>query len=273
MMRLNLSSQIVLNKVPTAFYKPKTTVEYSEISRKEKIHTEIFASIDKGATYIADAIEAGIKAAQEKGNFYVMALGTGLSLAPVYEELIKRYQQQQLSFRNVVAFNAYEYYPLQKNNSLRCINQLKEQLLNQVDIDEQHIFSLDGTVEQDAVQTCCQLYEQHIKSSGGLDIALVGIGRLGNIAANEPGTSLHSITRLVYMQKITREEMENSGKIKESVPPCALTMGVGSLLSAKTIYLAAWGENKSEIMQKVVENYCCPIKQENSDCTLTRAYA
>lgn len=77
-MRLNLSSQIVLNKVPVEFYKPKTTVEYSEISRMEKIHTDIFASMTEGASHVADKIEAGIKAAQQEGKFYVMALGSVL---------------------------------------------------------------------------------------------------------------------------------------------------------------------------------------------------
>lgn len=77
-MRLNLSSEIVLNKVPLAYYKPKTTVEYSEISRMEKIHTDIFASSMEGAAHIADQVEKEIKAAQHEGRYYVMALGTGL---------------------------------------------------------------------------------------------------------------------------------------------------------------------------------------------------
>ena len=116
-MRLNLSSQIVLNKVPVEFYKPKTTVEYSEISRMEKIHTDIFASMTEGASHVADKIEAGIKAAQQEGKFYVMALGAGSSLYSVYDELVRRYNEKTLSFRNVVVFNAYEYYPLQKDSS------------------------------------------------------------------------------------------------------------------------------------------------------------
>lgn len=253
-MRLNLSSQIVLNKVPIEFYKPKTTVEYSEISRMEKIHTDIFASMNEGAAHVADGIEAGIKAAQHEGKFYVMALGTGSSLTPVYKELIRRYEEKKLSFRNVVVFNSYEYYPLQKESSIRCINQLKERFLDHVDISEQNIFSLDGFVAQNAVQDCCRLYEQRIKTFGGLDVALLGIGRMGNIAANEPGSGIQSVTRLILIGNTSREEMENSGKTKESVPPCSLTMGIATLLSAKAIYLTAWGEEKSEIMQKVVEN-------------------
>jgi glucosamine-6-phosphate deaminase len=126
-MRLNLSSQIVLNKVPVEFYKPKTTVEYSEISRMEKIHTDIFASMAEGASHVADKIEAGIKAAQQEGKFYVMALGAGSSLYSVYDELVRRYNEKTLSFRNVVVFNAYEYYPLQKDSSLRTMQSQREQ--------------------------------------------------------------------------------------------------------------------------------------------------
>ena len=253
-MRLNLSSQIVLNKVPVEFYKPKTTVEYSEISRMEKIHTDIFASMAEGASHVADGIETGIKAAQHDGKFYVMALGTGSSLNAVYDELIRRYENKTLSFRNVVVFNAYEYYPLQKESSVRTINQLKERFLNHVDIAEQNIFTLDGFVAQDAVQDCCRLYEQRIKTFGGLDIALIGIGRSGNIAANEPGSGIQSMTRLILIGNTSREEMENSEQTKETLPPCSLTMGIATLLSAKAIYLTAWGEEKAEIMQKVVEN-------------------
>ena len=253
-MRLNLSSQIVLNKVPVEFYKPKTTVEYSEISRMEKIHTDIFASMAEGASHVADKIEAGIKAAQQEGKFYVMALGAGSSLYSVYDELVRRYNEKTLSFRNVIVFNAYEYYPLQKDSSLRTINQLKDRFLNHVDVTEQNIFTLDGFVAQDAVQDSCRLYEQRIKTFGGLDVALIGIGRSGNIAANEPGSGIQSMTRIILIGNTSREEMENSEQTKETIPPCSLTMGIATLLSAKSIYLTAWGEEKAEIMQKVVEN-------------------
>lgn len=252
-MRLNLSSEIVLNKVPLAYYKPKTTVEYSEISRMEKIHTDIFASSMEGAAHVADQVEKEIKAAQHEGRYYVMALGTGLSLTPIYKELQRRCEAKQLSFRNVVVFNAYEYYPVQKESSLKSINQLKERFLDHVDIDPQNIFTLDGSVAQDAVQDTCHLYEKRIKTFGGLDITLLGIGRMGNIAANEPGSGIQSITRLILIGNTSREEMENSFGTNEQVPPCSLTMGIATLLSAKSVYLTAWGDEKAEIMQKVVE--------------------
>ena len=254
-MRLNLSSQIVLNKVPLEYYKPQTTVGYSEISRMEKIHTDIFASSQEGAKHIADCIGKEILAAQHSGKYYVMALGTGLSLTPVYEELIKKHKEEKLSFHNVVVFNAYEYYPLQKESSIKNINQLRECFLNHIDIEAQNVFTLDGSISQEAVMDSCRLYEQCIKSFGGLDVALLGIGRMGNIASNEPGSGLQSLTRLILIGNTSREEMENSFGTKEQVPPCSLTMGVATLLSAKCVFLTAWGDEKSEIMQKVIEGH------------------
>ena len=119
---------------------------------------------------------------------------------------------------------------MQKDSSIRTINQLKERFLNHVDVEEQNIFTLDGFVAQDAVQDCCRLYEQRIKTFGGLDVALIGIGRSGNIAANEPGSGLQSATRLILIGNTSREEMEISEKTKESIPPCSLTMGIATLL-------------------------------------------
>ena len=134
-----------------------------------------------------------------------MALGTGSSLYSVYDELVRRYNEKTLSFRNVVVFNAYEYYPLQKDSSLRTINQLKDRFLNHVDVAEQNIFTLDGFVARDAVQDSCRLYEQRIKTFGGLDVALIGVGRSGNIAANEPGSGIQSMTRIILIGNTSRE--------------------------------------------------------------------
>jgi glucosamine-6-phosphate deaminase len=252
-MKLNLSSQIVLNKVPSAYYQPKTAVERSEITRFEKISTDIYVSIDEGARHIADSIEAEIKAKQHDGNFCVLGLGTGLSLTPVYKELIRKHEEEHLSFRNVVVFNAYEYFPLTPESHNRSINQLHELLLNHVDIDPQNVFSPDGTISQDAVQDYCRLYEQRIKTFGGIDVMLLGIGRIGNIATNEPGSALTSNSRLMLIDATSRQEMTMSFGTGEPVPPCSITMGMQTILSARKVFLTAWGEEKAEIIQKTVE--------------------
>ena len=134
MVNLNLTSQIVLNKVPKEFYQPKTAVDRTELTRMEKIPTSIFPTIEEGARHIANDIEKDIKARSTEGKFYVIALGTGTSLTPVFNELVRRHKEEGLSFKNVVVFNGYEYFPLTAKNSNSCLKQLKERFLDKVDI-------------------------------------------------------------------------------------------------------------------------------------------
>ena len=252
-MKLNLSSQIVLNQIPEEFYRPATAIERSEITRFEKVPTDIFPTIEEGAIDIANHLEADIKKREQEGRKYVMGIGSGSSLTPIFHELIKRHQAGKLSFKNVVVFNAYEYFPLSEENVNRGINQLKERFLYHIDIDVENIFTPDGTIAQNDVQEHCRQYEQHIKELGGLDVILLGIGRMGNIATNEPGSSITSASRLILIDETSREEMKMSFGSQESVPPCSITMGVSTILSARKIFLTAWGEEKAEIIKKTVE--------------------
>ena len=252
-MKLNLSSQIVLNQIPEEFYRPATAIERSEITRFEKVPTDIFPTIEEGAIDIANHLEADIKKREQEGRKYVMGVGSGSSLTPIFQELIKRHQAGKLSFKNVVVFNAYEYFPLSEENVNRGINQLKERFLNHIDIEAENIFTPDGTIAQNDVQEHCRQYEQHIKELGGLDVILLGIGRMGNIATNEPGSSITSASRLILIDETSREEMKMSFGSQESVPPCSITMGVNTILSARKIFLTAWGEEKADIIKKTVE--------------------
>lgn len=252
-MKLNLSSKIVLNQIPEEFYRPATAIERSEITRFEKVPTDIFPTIEEGAVDIANQLEADIKKREQEGRKFVMGVGSGSSLTPIFQELIRRHEAGRLSFGNVVVFNAYEYFPLNAENVNRSINQLKERFLNHVDIEAENIFTPDGTLAQDDVQEHCRQYEQHIKEQGGLDVILLGIGRMGNIATNEPGSSLTSTSRLILIDETAREEMKMSFGSQETVPPCSITMGVSSILSARRIFLTAWGEEKADIIKKTVE--------------------
>ena len=252
-MKLNLSSKIVLNQIPEEFYRPATAIERSEITRFEKVPTDIFPTIEEGAVDIANQLEADIKKREQEGRNFVMGVGSGSSLTPIFQELIRRHEAGRLSFRNVVVFNAYEYFPLNAENVNRSINQLKERFLNHVDIEAENIFTPDGTLAQDDVQEHCRQYEQHIKEQGGLDVILLGIGRMGNIATNEPGSSITSASRLILIDETAREEMKMSFGSQETVPPCSITMGVSTILSARRIFLTAWGEEKADIIKKTVE--------------------
>ena len=252
-LNLNLSSLIVLNKVPEEFYAPKTAVDRSEITRFEKVRTDIFPKVDEGAAAIADSIEAEIRAKHKLGKYCVLGLGTGQSLIPVYDELIRRHKEKKLSFKNVVVFNAYEYFPLKPGSKISSLHQLREYFLDKIDIPEQNIYSMDGSIPQEEVQAQCRLYEERIDTFGGLDIILLGIGRVGNIATNEPGSTLSSRTRLMLIDAVSREEMTMSFGGQEPVPPCSITLGIANILSARKIFLTAWGEEKASIIRETIE--------------------
>lgn len=251
-MKMNLSSSIVLNKIPEQFYRPRTAVDRSEITRNEKLTTEIFAKVDEGVRLIANAIEADIKAAETAGRDCVLGLGTGQSLTPVFEELIRRHEAG-LSFANVVVFNAYEYFPLNEGTKNSSLVKLHELFLDKVDVKPENVFSFDGTIAQNMVTEHCRAYEKQIKAHGGIDILVLGIGRRGNVASNEPGSGMNSVARLVLTDDITRNEMNMSFVSQEPVPPCSVTLGMSNILKAKKIFVTAWGDEKADIIQKMVE--------------------
>lgn len=161
-MKMNLSSSIVLNKIPEQFYRPRTAVDRSEITRNEKLTTEIFAKVDEGVKLIANAIEADIKAAETAGRDCVLGLGTGQSLTPVFEELIRRHEAG-LSFANVVVFNAYEYFPLNEGSKNSSLVKLHELFLDKVDVKPENVFSFDGTIAQNMVTEHCRAYENKLR--------------------------------------------------------------------------------------------------------------
>ena len=273
MIHFNLTSHIVLNKVAENLYQPKTAVERSELTRFEKIHTDIFPKTEDAVANIADAIEREIKAKAQENKPCLLALGTGQSLTPIYEELVRRHQCEGLSFRNVIVFNVYDYFPQKAGSAITSLRQLRDRLLDHVDILPENIFSPDGSVAQENIQDQCAQYEQLIQHHGGLDIALLGIGRCGNIAANEPGSVITARSRLILIDSVSREEMTMSFGGQEPVPPCSITMGISTILSARHIYLTAWGDDKADIIQKsvegpITENIPASFLQTHNDLSL-----
>lgn len=166
-MRTNLTSQISLNNVSPRYYKPENAVERSVITRYEKINTNIYESMDEGTRLIADEIIAKIQDRQREGKFCTIALGTGSSLRPLYYELIRRHKDEGVSFRNVILFNVYEFYPINEGagSTFAHLNKL---FISEVDIDRQNVFTMEGSIPQDAIIDHCKLYEQRIQTSEDL---------------------------------------------------------------------------------------------------------
>ena len=252
-MKTNLSSQITLNRVSPRYYRPENAFERSVLTRLEKIPTDIYESAEEGANHVAYEIAQLIRDKQKAGRFCVLALPGGNSPRNVYSALIRIHKEEGLSFRNVIIFNLYEYYPLTSDAINSNLNALKEMFLDHVDVDKQNIFSPDGTIPKDTIFEYCRLYEQRIESFGGLDAVLLGIGRVGNIGFNEPGSRLNSTTRLILLDNDSRNEASKMFGSIESTPISSITMGVSTILAAKKIYLMAWGEDKANMVKECVE--------------------
>lgn len=251
-MRTNLSSQISLNRVSPRYYKPENAVERSVLTRCEKIPTNIYETIEEGIQQIANDIISKIQDRQKEGKFCTIALGTGASLRPLYAELVSRHKNQGVSFRNVVIFNLYEYYPLTEGHE-GSFSHLNKQLLSQIDIDPQNVFTINGNIPQEAVLEHCRLYDQRIQTYGGIDIMIMGIGREGNIAMNEPGSNANTTTRLILVDSTSKVEAARNLGI-DNLPPCSITMGIQNILQARKVFLLAWGEEKADIIKKAVED-------------------
>ena len=251
-MRTNLSSQISLNRVSPRYYRPGNAVERSVLTRLEKIPTNIFETSEEGVVQIANEIVAKIQDRQREGKFCTIAIGTGASLRPLFTELIRKHKDEGVSFRNVVFFNLYEYYPLTEGagSSFSHLNKL---FLSQIDIDRQNIFTMDGSIPQEAIIEHCRLYEQRIQTFGGLDMVIMGIGREGNIGMNEPGSHASSTTRLILIDATSRSEAAHNIGV-DNLPPCSITMGINTIMGARKVYMLAWGEDKADIIRSAIED-------------------
>lgn len=251
-MKTDLSSQITLERIPLRYYRPTDAFEQTALTRYEKIDTQIYESSKEASNFIARRIADEIRRKQEKKEFFVLALPGGHSPQTVYQELVRIHKEEKLSFKNVVIFSVYEYYPLLRGSSSN-LQLLKDLLLDHIDIDWRHVYAPDGEIAKDQILSFCKGYESKIESYGGIDYLLLGIGRGGNIGVNIPGSNSNSQTRLILLDNQSRKEAINTFGSLENVPVSAITMGISTMLRAKKITLIAWGEDKAKSLKEVVE--------------------
>ncbi|MGQ1890064.1 glucosamine-6-phosphate deaminase [Thermophagus sp. OGC60D27] len=219
----------------------------------EKLPLQVVNSKEEGAKFVATIIADLIKEKEAQGKKTVLGLATGSSPILIYKELIRMHKEEGLSFKNVVTFNLDEYYPMSPECKQSYVKFMHENLFDHIDIPRENVHIPDGTVELPQMEGFCAEYEEKIKSFGGIDFQLLGIGRSGHIGFNEPGSAINSTTRLVKLDPVTIGDAAKDFGNKDAVPTKAITMGINTILSARRIVLAAWGKNKSLIVKKMIE--------------------
>lgn len=224
-----------------------------EETRFEKIHNVVFDDAQSASLAVAHEIADLIVSKQKEGKNCVLGLATGSSPIKVYKELVRLHKEEALSFENVITFNLDEYYPMQKADKQSYWHFMHEHLFNHINIKPENINIPRGDISMEEVREFCQAYEDKIAAAGGIDFQLLGIGRTGHIGFNEPGSNINSATRMVTLNKVTITDAASAFGGYKNVPARAITMGVGSVLSARRIVLLAWGEAKASIIAKTIE--------------------
>jgi len=163
------------------------------------------------------------------------------------------HREEGLDLSRVVTFNLDEYYGMAPDRLQSYHRWMHENFFDHVNVPPQNIHILDGQVPLEAVDEHCRQYEEAIRQVGGMDIVLLGIGRNGHIAFNEPYGTRQSRTRLVTLDPVTRRDAASDFFHEDGVPMQALTMGVGTILESRRIVLMAFGEHKAGIIRQAVE--------------------
>lgn len=204
----------------------------------KNIQTIVVESKDQGAEQICELVREELEA----GRLRVLGLATGSTMEPVYEKL----RASDLDFTNVTAFNLDEYVGIPASHENSYAYYMNHHLFSEKPFKETHI---ENGMAEDLDAECVR-YETLLKENP-LDIQFLGIGENGHIAFNEPGTSPDSVTHVVELTESTIAVNSQYFKEGETMPVTALTMGISSIMQAKKLIVAAFGEKKRAALEKL----------------------
>lgn len=204
-----------------------------------------------------DRISADILAKQIKEKpDSVLGLATGSTPLGLYGELARMFQEEELDFSGVTTFNLDEYKGLAKSHPQSYYYYMKENLFNKINIKEENVNLPNGKARDP--QTECAEYEAKIRRAGGIDLQVLGIGHNGHIGFNEPGTPFESTTNLIDLDERTIEANSRFFESPDEVPRQAFSMGIKTIMQARSIVLMISGEDKAEIAAKALEGPITP---------------
>ena len=231
-----------------------------------RLHPDKQTAAQAIAREIADLIEIRSKS----GKTTVLGLATGSTPLPLYAELIRLHRDEKLSFRSVITFNLDEYAGLGPSHPQSYRFFMEENLFRHLDISPGNIHIPDG-LSKDAAKNCAD-YEAAIRTAGGIDLQILGIGRTGHIGFNEPPSAADTRTRRVHLDEVTRRDNSIFFGELAQVPQGALTMGVATILEARRVELLAFGEAKADIVHRAMKeapSAACPATwlQQHPRCT------
>lgn len=180
----------------------------------------------------------------------VLGLATGSTPEGAYSELIKMYRAGDADFSRVTTFNLDEYYPISPQNPQSYRYFMEEKLFRHINVPEERIHIPNG--EADDPEEECEAYDIAIKTAGGVDLQVLGIGQNGHIGFNEPAETLYPRTHLTELTESTVRANSRFFSSADEVPRQALTMGMDTIFSARKILLLASGAAKRDAVAAVL---------------------
>ena len=229
------------------------------------MEVKIYNNSDELALACADIFANVIKTK----NDAVLGLATGASPVKTYKELIKRYNNKEISFKEIKTYNLDEYVDLPRDDKNSYYTFMHENLFDHVDIKEENVHVLNGNAEDPAKEAA--EFDKMIDDAGGIDIQLLGIGTNGHIGFNEPADEF---TKGTFKVKLTDSTIKSNSIYfdEDSMPRYALTMGIESIMKAKKIVLIANGNSKAKAIAAAVNGEitpACPasVLQKHPDVT------
>lgn len=186
----------------------------------------------------------------------VLGLATGSSPIGTYKQLIEWYEKGDLDFSRVSSVNLDEYRGLGEDSDQSYRYFMNTNLFDHVNIDKNRTHVPNG-LEPDAAKACSD-YDAVIEAMGGIDLQLLGLGHNGHIGFNEPSDAFTMGTNCVDLTASTIEANKRFFESEDDVPKQAYTMGIGSIMKAKKILVVVSGEDKAEILKKVVDGPITP---------------
>jgi glucosamine-6-phosphate deaminase len=211
---------------------------------------------EEASRWAADYIAGKINGYSGAGPFR-LGLPTGSSPLGIYRELAAMCKAGKLSFKKTVTYNMDEYLGLSADHPQSYHRFMWDNLFSHVDIEKENVHILDGMAKDPEAE--CEAYEKSI-ASGGIRLFLGGMGQNGHLAFNEPGSSPRSKTRIIRLSADTRAANSRffDGDA-DKVPSRALSVGIGTVLSADEVLVITSGYNKARALRAAVEGGICQM--------------
>ncbi|MHC1750038.1 MAG: glucosamine-6-phosphate deaminase [Cellulosilyticaceae bacterium] len=205
-----------------------------------------------------------------------LGLATGSSPIGLYKELIRMSQKGEISFEAASTYNLDEYYPIEKKSDQSYDYFMKHNLFNHIDINIENTHIPNGMAKNSTKES--EAYERLVRETGGVDIQVLGIGSNGHIGFNEPSEVFEPATHRVQLDERTIKDNARFFESIEEVPTEAITMGIGTIMSAKSILLLATGEGKAPIIKEMLLGKITPkvqasVLQFHQNVTIILDYA